>query len=87
MDYQGILWTACATVLWVTSEPTMRLRDTLGLTGGAKNRIVAFLGRAAECAACSGFWISLAVLQSLPAACISAVLADLLYKNTQKLGI
>lgn len=66
-------------MLWVSSEPTARLREALGFTdakypemGEAK----AFLHRMMNCALCSGFWIGLAMTWHVGWAAVAAVAAE-----------
>lgn len=62
-------------VLWINSEPTIRLRSLY-----KKND---WFSRLINCSMCSTFWISLVVTQNLYVAAISSVLAEFI---SQKLN-
>lgn len=72
---------ACVGVLWICSEPTIRLRNfILGKHQGIFRRLL-------ECAMCSTWWIYLIYTficfgyLDILGASVSAVLAELIYKK------
>lgn len=78
------LGAACATYLWATSEPTVRLRKWAGLTTAHPNRWVRAAARASECCLCSGVYIgALATLDPF-AACVCSVAAEMIYRSLNK---
>ena len=68
-----IIAIACIGVLWINSEPTIRLRQ-LYKTDDWFNRLI-------NCCLCSTFWIGLIITQSIYIAAISSVLGELLCKK------
>lgn len=81
MDWRIVLGLAAIGVLWVASEPGIRLKDwVLGRHQGVFRRLL-------ECAMCSTFWIAilynliwLDTLDLFTSSC-SAVLAELVYQK------
>jgi hypothetical protein len=59
-----IFGAASLVVLWVVSEPTIRLRVRVGLDGNADGAVMAFLGRLMSCSVCIGTWFALGLALS-----------------------
>jgi hypothetical protein len=74
-----IIAIACIGVLWINSEPTIRLRQ-LYKRDDWFNRLI-------NCCLCSTFWIGLIITQSIYVAAISSVLGELLCKKLTSGGL
>jgi hypothetical protein len=74
-----IIAIACIGVLWINSEPTIRLRG-LYKRDDWFNRLI-------NCCLCSTFWIGLIITQSIYVAAISSVLGELLCKKLTSGGL
>jgi len=68
-----ILGLSCIGVLWINSEPTIRLR-MLYKRDDLFSRLI-------NCCMCSTFWISLIVSQDLYIASISSILAEFICRK------
>lgn len=80
-----IIGLACLTHLWIVSEPTIVLREALGIGTadyGKRGKYVQAIIRLITCHQCLGFWFGFAVLQNLWLAAIVAVLASIISKIT-----
>lgn len=80
-----ILALACLNVLFIVAEPILLMKRYIGFkeeefdSYGPSKR---FVHKMIYCCLCSGFWISLAISQSIFIAAIASVLGEYIYKKT-----
>lgn len=78
------MFLACVTWLWVTSEPTIRLRHWFGIDA-EKTGIMGFLGRLCDCCACSGFWIGLLFSWDPHITVFTSITAEVIYRMINRI--
>jgi hypothetical protein len=71
----SIIGIACIGVLWIESEPTIRLREYL-----LKDKSTWYF-RLLNCAMCSSFWIGMILTLNIYDAAIISILAELIDKK------
>jgi len=71
-----VLGAAAITILFVTSEPTNRIKELMGFTAFDNQGWKGFLSRLMNCCMCSGFWVGLILTQDIYLAAIVAITAE-----------